>query len=148
MRILPLAAVLVLAAKFAFAAEPDWMTNYDQALKASKESGKPVFVDFTGSDWCGWCIKLAGDTFSKPAFADYAKDNLVLLEVDKPMQKKLPADVEKQNAMLMEKFGIEGFPTLVLLDSTGKEIARHVGYMEGGPDAMIAWIKESTAKKK
>jgi len=123
-----------------------WQTNYKAALKEAATSHKPILADFTGSDWCGWCIKLASDTFSKPEFAKFAKEKLVLLEVDFPQGKEQSAAVKKQNEELQQKFGVEGYPTLVLIDKNGKEIARNVGYLPGGPEGMITWINASLAK--
>ncbi len=123
-----------------------WPTDYQAALKEAGKSDRAVLVNFTGSDWCGWCLRLAKETFSKPEFAAFAARNLVLLEADFPQGKKQSATVKKQNEELREKFQVEGFPTLVLLDKNGKEIGRHGGYLEGGPAAMVAWIEKSEGK--
>lgn len=123
-----------------------WQTDYKAALKQAVASNKPILVDFTGSDWCGWCIKLDKETFSQPEFAKYANEKLVLMEADFPQGKAQSAAVKKQNDELQEKFNVEGFPTLVLLDKHGKEIARNVGYLPGGPAGMIDWINKSLAK--
>ncbi|MDD5200647.1 MAG: thioredoxin family protein [Terrimicrobiaceae bacterium] len=123
-----------------------WQTDFKAALAEARSANKPILADFTGSDWCGWCIKLSKETFSQPAFAEFAKDKLILLEVDFPQAKEQSAELKKQNEGLQQKFGVEGFPTLVVLSKSGKEIARHVGYLPGGPEAMIAWINESIAK--
>jgi len=120
-------------------AKEKWETNYDAALAQAAKDNKMVLIDFTGSDWCGWCIKLDKDTFSQSAFQSYADKNLVLLELDYPQGKPQTAAVKKQNAELAKKFNVEGYPTLVLLNSKGKEIARHEGYLEGGPAAFIKW---------
>jgi len=122
-----------------------WLDNYDAAVAQAKKENKLVLVDFTGSDWCGWCIKMKKDVFSKPEFNSFAKDKLVLLELDYPQAKKLSPSVVKQNEVLQQKFKVEGFPTLVLLDGSGKELARNSGYLPGGPDALIAWV--NNAKK-
>jgi protein disulfide-isomerase len=123
-----------------------WQTDYKAALKQAVASNKPILVDFTGSDWCGWCIKLDKETFSQPEFAKFAGEKLVLMEADFPQGKEQSAAVKKQNDELQKKFNVEGFPTLVLLDKNGKEIARNVGYLPGGPAGMIAWINKSLAK--
>jgi len=149
-RFLPSVLVLGLLASINVVRAADeglsWQTNYKAALKEAATSHKPILADFTGSDWCGWCIKLDKDTFSKPEFAKFASEKLVLLEVDFPQGKEQSAAVKKQNEELQQKFGVEGYPTLVLIDENGKEIARNVGYLEGGPEAMITWINESLAK--
>lgn len=134
-------------ARAANAAEIAWPTDYQAALKEAAATNRPILADFTGSDWCPPCMKLAKDTFSQPEFAAFAKENLVLLEADFPQGKEQSADVRRQNEGLQEKFGVEGYPTLLLIDKDGREIGRHVGYLPGGPDAMIAWIKEALAKR-
>ncbi|CAN5638544.1 hypothetical protein BH09VER1_BH09VER1_15790 [soil metagenome] len=125
---------------FSASAKEKWETKYDAAVAQAAKNNKMVLIDFTGSDWCTWCIKLDKDTFSKPAFQTYAAQNLVLLELDFPQGKPQPDAIKKQNAELAKKYGVEGYPTLVLLDAKGKEIARHEGYLEGGPDAFIKWV--------
>lgn len=144
MKIPALALSIVFASLFpAFA---DWGTDYKAALAEAKKENKPILMDFTGSDWCMWCIKLSKDTFSKPAFKDFASKNLVLLELDFPNATKQSDEVKKQNEKLQAKYNVEGFPTLVLLNSEGKEIARNVGYLEGGPDAFIKWVQDAEKK--
>jgi len=143
-KFLLVSAVALCGAVAAMAGGDGWLTDYDEALAAAAKDGRPVLVDFTGSDWCGWCVKLDKDTFSKPEWQSFAKDNLVLLKVDFPKRTNLPAAQEKANDALQAKFGVDGFPTLVLLDSKGKEIARHGGYLPGGPGALISWIKSKS----
>ena len=107
---------------------------------------KLVLLDFTGSDWCSWCKKLDAEVFSKTEFSDYAKKNLVLVEVDFPAQKKLAAALVKANDALKDKYKITGYPTLIVLKPDGTVVWNQVGYMEGGPKAVIAKLDE--AKKK
>src|SRR3954469_19158244 len=93
--------LLAIVASFIFAAplraEQDWQTDFKKAQEQAKTDKKLLLVDFTGSDWCGWCIKLNREVFSKPEFKDYATKNLVLLEVDFPRAKVLPDSVRRQN---------------------------------------------------
>ena len=98
-------------------------------------------MDFTGSDWCGWCVRLEKEVFSQPEFKDYASKNLVLLELDFPRRKELSAEMMEQNQRLAMKYQIQGFPTIVVLDSSGKEIAQ-LGYVRGGPAAFIAELEK------
>ncbi len=137
-----LAASLFVHASLSLAAE-GWSDDFQAAMAQAKKENKPVLVDFTGSDWCGWCMKLQKDVFTKPAFKSYAKDNVVLVEADFPQNKQLSKATQEQNAKLQEKYKVDGYPTLVLLSPDGKELDRNVGYLEGGPDAMIAWIKKN-----
>ena len=82
------------------AAASEWLTDLPKAQAQAKEEKKMVLLDFTGSDWCGWCIKLHNEVFSKPEFAEYARKNLVLVEVDFPRKKKLGAEQKKANEAL------------------------------------------------
>ena len=115
-----------------------WLDNYEKALAQAKAENKAVLLDFTGSDWCSWCIKMVKDTLSQKEFADYAAKNLVLVEVDFPNTKILSEATKKQNADLQAKFGAKGYPTFVLVDKDGKELGKQVGYLAGGPSAFIA----------
>ena len=89
-----------------------WLTDLNKALEQSKTSKKPVFGFFTGSDWCGWCHKLQRDVFAKPAFVEWAKKNVILLELDFPRGKQLPAELATQNNGLAKQFQVQGFPTI------------------------------------
>jgi len=143
--LLPAICISVLALATSHAAE-GWKTDYQAGLVQAQADDKMVLLDFTGSDWCGWCIKLVKDTFSKPAFEKFADENLVLVELDFPQGKEQAADIKAQNKKLSEEYGVEGFPTLVLLNSAGKEIARNVGYLKGGPEGFIDWVNAAKAK--
>jgi thioredoxin-related protein len=122
------------------AAEAEWLTDLPKALAKAKAENKKVLLDFTGSDWCGWCIKFNKEVLSKPEFIEYAAKNLVLVELDFP-QKKLPAKLEKANKSLQSKYKVNGFPTFVVLNSQGKEVGRQEGYAKGGPAAFIAKLE-------
>ena len=122
-------------------AKPGWLTSYEQAQKEAQANHKLLLMDFTGSDWCGWCIMLDKEIFSKPEFKEYASKNLVLLELDFPRGKKMPAEVTEQNQRLLMKYGIQGFPTVVVFDSEGKPLGM-LGYQAGGPQAFIAELEK------
>ncbi|MFM1770242.1 MAG: Thiol-disulfide isomerase or thioredoxin [Verrucomicrobiota bacterium] len=139
-----LAAVSLLASTAHAALE--WTTDLPAALEQAKKEKKMVLMDFTGSDWCGWCIKLKKDVFNTADFEAYAKKNLVLVEVDFPSKKKQSPELKKANDALKTKYGANGFPTIVVLNSEGKQVWKQVGYMQGGPTAWIAKLDE--AKKK
>ena len=123
------------------ASEGEWLTDLPKALDRAKAEKKMVVLDFTGSDWCGWCIKFNKDVLSTSEFKDYAAKNLVLVEVDFPNRKKLDAQLVKTNAALKEKYKIDGFPTFVVLNAQSREVGRQVGYAEGGPKAFIAKLE-------
>jgi len=123
------------------AAKPGWLTSYDQAQKEAQAKHRLLLMDFTGSDWCGWCIMLDKEVFSKPEFKEYASKNLVLLELDFPRMKRMPPETVSQNERLLTKYGIQGFPTIVVFDSSGKPLGA-LGYQQGGPQAFIAELEK------
>ena len=120
-----------------------WGDDYKAALADAAKQNKNVLLDFTGSDWCGWCIKLKKETFNQPAFKEFADKNLVLVEVDFPQGKTLPPAVKKQNDQLQEQYQVQGFPTLVVLNPQGKIIKQQSGYIPGGPKGFIDWLNSS-----
>lgn len=122
-------------------AEPNWLSDFQKAQEEAKASNKLLLLDFTGSDWCGWCKRLRAEVFSKPEFEEYAKNNLVLMTVDFPRAKPLSSEARQQNENLAEKYGIEGFPTIVLLNGSGKQVGE-LGYVPGGASAFIAELKK------
>lgn len=137
---------LVLAAPKQPEAEPKkgWSDNYASSLAQAKEEQKLVLLDFTGSDWCGWCMKLDDEVFSKGPFKSFAKKSLVLVELDYPHGKTQTEEVKKQNTELKAKFGISGYPTLILVDTEGKEVTRWVGYKKD----LLDELKEKAAAPK
>src|SRR5258708_5558782 len=130
-----------LALMKAGAEELQWLTDVPKAVEKAKSENKLVMLDFTGSDWCGWCIKLHKEVFSQSEFADYAKKNLVLVEVDFPRRKEQSAELKKANQALQEKYKIEGYPTLILLNKDGKQ-AGQMGYMAGGPKPFLGQLDQ------
>jgi thioredoxin-related protein len=137
MKKIVLIIMVALGTLAARAEELNWLTDAAKAQALAKTEKKLVLLDFTGSDWCGWCIRLKKEVFSKPEFAEYAKKNLVLVEVDFPRRKKLSAEQEKANNDLQQKYRIEGFPTIIVLDANGRKVGE-LGYIEGGPKKFIA----------
>jgi thioredoxin-related protein len=121
----------------AFAQEATWLTSFPQAAEQASSEHKLVLLDFTGSDWCGWCMKLDADTFSRPEFIDYAGKNLVLVRVDFPMHKTLPDDLKEANHALKEKYAVRGYPSVFIVKPDGTTLWSQVGYAPGGAAAMI-----------
>jgi thioredoxin-related protein len=119
----------------------DWFTDAQAAQEKAKQENKFVLLDFTGSDWCGWCMKLRREVFDQPEFADFAQANLVLVEVDFPHHKVLAPDQKQANSGLAGKYHITGYPTIILLDPDG-HLAGRTGYMPGGPAAFDAKLAE------
>ena len=134
---------LMLAGLFGFSAlaGEEWLTDINKAKKEAAEKKLPILVDFSGSDWCGWCIKLDKEVFDQKEFKAFAKDRVVLFKADFPRAKELAADVKAQNEQLRQTFGVEGFPTVLLLDAGGKLIAR-TGYRRGGAGAYVDHLKD------
>lgn len=116
---------------FSAAAEVTWVTSLPDALRQAAAEDKAVLVDFTGSDWCGWCIRLKKEVFDQPEFAAFAQENLIMVELDFPRRKALPPALKEENERLAEKYGVEGFPTIFILDRSGKTLQK-TGYMAGG----------------
>ena len=135
-----------MAVSLAFAgfaqAESDWLHDYSKAQEEAKTNHKLLFLNFTGSDWCGWCIKFDKDVFSQPKFKDYAHDNLVLVELDFPRRKSQPTEERKQNMQLAQKYEVLGFPTIVVLNSNGQKVWEFNGYFPGGPEAFIEQLQK------
>ena len=128
---------LMIAALPALAA-PKWYTDLDEAKAVAVKENKPLLVDFTGSDWCGFCIKLHAEVFDKPEFEEFAK-GYVLVELDFPNKKPQPAEEKAKNKAIQAKFAVTGFPTVLLLDAkTGEAYGRQGGYGPGtGPKAYL-----------
>jgi protein disulfide-isomerase len=127
------------------AEESQWLTDLPKAQAKAKEEKKLVLMDFTGSDWCPWCIKLSKEVFSQAEFAQYAKKNLVLVEVDFPRKKQQSAELKKANQALEEKYNIKGYPTIIVLDSEGKKVGE-LNYEPGGPKPFIAELEKLKKK--
>ena len=144
-RFFVLLAVAVLSLGSLNAAEAKWLTDFKAAEKKAAAEKKPLVVNFTGSDWCGWCIRLDKEVFSQPEFVEYAEKNLVLVKLDFPRKKELPASEKEQNQALAQKYEVRGFPTIVILDSKGKQIG-DLGYQKGGPTPWIASLEKITKK--
>ncbi len=134
-------AISVVCTSFA-RAESAWLNDYKKAQEQAKANNKLLLLNFTGSDWCGWCIKFDKEVWSQPQFKDYARDNLVLLELDFPRRKDQPAEVKKQNLQLAQQYEVLGFPTIVVLNSSGQKLWQFDGYFPGGPEAFIAQLQK------
>ena len=128
------------------AADAQWLTSVPAATAQAKKENKLILLDLTGSDWCGWCKKLDAETFSKSEFTGYARKNLVLVEVDFPAQKPQSAELKAANKALQEKYRVSGYPSLVVLKPDGTVVWNQVGYLAGGPEAMIAKLDEAKRK--
>ncbi len=134
------------AAQFGYAEEL-WMTDFAKAQAKAKEEKKLMLMDFNGSDWCPPCKVLKTKVLSSPEFIDFAKKNLVLVDVDFPQLKKQTEEQKKANEQLSEKYGVRGFPTLVVLDSAGKELKKETGYNGETPKDLIEQLAKLKSKE-
>ena len=128
-----------------------WLVDINKAYDISKKTGKPIMANFTGTDWCGWCVKLKREVFDTPAFKTWAAKNVVLIELDFPRKFKLPENIKQQNYNLSKAFNVTGYPTIWVfrlgkddkgqftIDAIGKSgYVRGIDAFTGGIDAMIA----------
>ena len=122
-------------------AEAVWLTDFKEAQQLAEKEKKVMLVDFTGSDWCPWCIKLDKEVFSQKAFQKYAAENLVLVMIDFPKKKQQTPEQKKANDELAEKYKVDGFPTVLLLKPDGSIIVR-TGYRRGGAEAYVKYLKK------
>jgi len=138
------AVLLAVAASYVHAGE-QWLEDFDAAKKLAAEKGLPLLADFSGSDWCGWCIRLDREVFSRKAFKDYAEEHLVLFLADFPRRKEQSAETKKQNEQLAERYGVRGFQSVLLLDADGRVLSR-TGYRQGGAGAYVEHLRELVSK--
>ena len=126
------------------AATLEWHTDVKKAVQLSEKEKKPLFLFFTGSDWCGWCIRLQKEVFLQPQFVSWAKENVILVELDFPRRKALAPEVQQTNNQLMNMFGVRGYPTVWFVKATEKdgkinfEKLGSSGYVAGGP---AVWLE-------
>ena len=118
----------------------NWETNLEQAVAQAKKENKAVLVNFTGSDWCIWCKRLNSEVFSQKEFEEYANKNLVLVKLDFPRDIQQTDATKLYNNTLAQKYGIEGFPTILILNSKGDLVAK-TGYQPGGAANYVQHIK-------
>jgi thioredoxin-related protein len=140
--VLALVAVSGFVLPMSARADPAWQTDYKKAQQDAKANNRLLLLNFTGSDWCGYCIVFDREVLSKPQFKDYASKNLVLMEVDFPRRKTQNLDTRKQNQELAEQFQIEGFPTIVVLDGDGRKVWQYEGLFPGSLGAFIAQLEK------
>lgn len=116
----------------------EWMTDLPKAISKAKADKKMVLMDFTGSDWCPPCKALHKKVLTSKEFEGYAETNLVLVVVDFPRSATQTEELKKANKALAEKFNVEGFPTVIVLDSSGNQVSKDVGYDGQSPKDFIA----------
>lgn len=125
------------------AQELTWHTDINKAIELSTKENKPLFLFFTGSDWCGWCIRLQTEVLKTPEFTKWAKDNVILVELDYPRRTPQAPEIKNQNNELQQAFGIQGFPTIYFTSAEAKDGKVNfkglgqTGYVAGGPSAWL-----------
>lgn len=127
----------------ALAAGDGWTTDYPKALEQAKKEKKVVLLDFNGSDWCPPCVALKKQVFETDEFKKFAAEKLVLVDVDFPKRKKQAKELAEANEKLSEKFKVESFPTILLVDATGKVLHREEGYADESAKDYIALLKKA-----
>ena len=138
-----IALVLVMGSFAMQAQELKWETDINKAISASNKTKKPMLLFFTGSDWCGWCIRLQKEVLKTPEFKTWAAKNVVLVELDYPRSKPQSDVIKNQNNGLQQIFGIQGFPTVYFATAKvkgGKPSYTGIGstgYVAGGPKAWL-----------
>lgn len=146
--------VLILGTLSVQAQELKWETNIDKAMEVSNKTKKPMLLFFTGSDWCGWCIRLQNEVLKTPEFAKWAKDNVVLVELDFPRRTPQAPELQQQNQGLQQAFQIRGYPTIWFATASKKdgkinfEQLGSTGYVAGGPSAWLEGADQILKNKK
>jgi len=144
-----IAICVVLGSSYsAKAADDEWVIGIEKGIAKAEAEGKDIFLNFTGSDWCKFCIQLEGEVLGKKEFLDTASKDFVLVMVDFPTDKSNQSDeLQKTNNVWKEKFSVSGYPTIALLDKKQRPYG-FLGYKPGGPGPFLASLEELTEKRK
>ena len=118
-----------------------WIDNFKAGEMIAQKTGRHMLINFTGSDWCIWCQRLKEEVFEQDAFKKYAEEKLVLVTIDFPRKTQLPEKTKLQNDKLAEKFGIRGYPSVIILSPDGQLVGR-TGYVQGGVEEFLAGLKQ------
>lgn len=140
-----LLAILSLACGSRTALALEWTEDLASAADQARQGNRYLLLNFSGSDWCGWCIKLDQEVFSTPVFREYAATQLVPVLVDFPRNKPQSDAIKARNERLMRQLNVQGFPTLLLFSPAGEFIAQ-LGYQPGGPEVFIQSIRRAQAR--
>ena len=145
-RTLLLSLLLTTASASTTRAAEGWLQDFEAAKAQARKEGKDILIDFTGSDWCGYCIRLHREVFSKPAFLDAIPKKFVLLELDFPRRRKLPPRQAAHNRKLQKLFGVRGYPSVFLTDAEGRPYAK-TGYRPGGAASYVQHLEVESQKR-
>lgn len=133
--------LLSLLPSLALALDSTWLEDLDQAKIIARQDNKHIFIDFSGSDWCHWCIKMEEEILDTEEFRDFAADNLVLVSVDFPKRKKQSEEQIQRNEDLARQFSVRGFPSVAILDPEGNLVTM-TGYRRGGAESYVEYLKQ------
>ncbi|MBE7461861.1 MAG: thioredoxin fold domain-containing protein [Planctomycetes bacterium] len=125
--------------------EGTWYSDIEAAADVAKKNKLNLFVLFTGSDWCPMCVKLHNEVVGTQEFREATKNKFVLVMLDFPRTQKMLFRQVQQNERLARKYRIEGFPTVILLDSKGRPYAR-TGYQPGGATDYVVHLDQLDEK--
>jgi protein disulfide-isomerase len=149
-----LIAFLFVLGSFAVEAqELVWNNNLKNSIEISKKTNKPLLLFFTGSDWCGWCIRLQTEVFKTAEFKKWANENVVLVELDFPRRTALAPEITEQNNQLQQFFAVQGYPTVWFVNATNSEGKVNIdklgstGYLAGGPKVWLETANGILKKK-
>jgi len=129
-----------------------WHTDLNKATEIARQEQKPIFLFFTGSDWCGWCIRLQNEVFKTPEFTSWAKEKVVLVELDFPRKTAQSEELKLQNNQMQQMFQVNGYPTVWLVTPTMKdgrpnyEQIGRTGYVAGGPNPWLTGANDILTK--
>ena len=136
---------LAIIASTAFAKAPEgWETDVAKAKEIAKKENKAVMLEFTGSDWCPPCIMMKKKVFSKEEFVKKASEDYILVHLDFPKGDK---ELAEKNKPYAEEYKIEGYPTVILLDSEGKEFTRFFASQFPDVDKFLEKLETSLENK-
>lgn len=123
-----------------------WLVNIDDAKAQAKKEHKYILLNFSGSDWCGPCVRMHKEIFDSEVFKVFANDKLVLVNADFPRLKKnqLPKEQQKLNDAMADKYNADGkFPYTALLNEDGKVIKDWDGYPKEGMNEFLNELKQA-----
>ena len=144
--LLAVGTAAILSLTVAAQADEGWVVDFEKAKAQAAKEGKSILMEFTGSDWCPPCMALHDNVLTQPEFLDYADKNLKLVEIDFPRNKPLNVLVELANKTLAEKYNVQSFPTLIVMDAAGEILHRDEGYGSQNAKAFTGDLKAALGR--
>lgn len=131
-------AAIASGAKLSESVPKGWVEDFAAAKESAEKEGKLILLAFSGSDWCGWCVKMDKEIYSDKAFIKKATKKYILVMIDSPSNKDILSKLaQRQNPVLVKQYGIRGYPSTVIVRPSGEEVKRFGGYQRGGVDAFL-----------